>query len=179
MKKSIRLWSIFVILMGFITTFSSCHTNDNSDEAENVNLAVGDTLPTFTATFTDGSTIQTQDLKGRCSVIVFFSVRCPDCQRELPEIQRLWDAIDHIETPILLISRAEGCEIIEPYWKKTGLTMPFSAQPNRSLYALFAASRIPRIYICDATNTIRYIHTDEAMPTAETLKDEIESIKTQ
>ena len=176
MKRKFKFGCIVSILISFIATFTSCHTNSN-DETDSHDLTIGNTLPSFTASFTDGTTIHTQDLTGHCSVIVFFSVRCLDCQHELPEIQRLWDAIDHTETPILLISRAESSEIIEPYWQKTGLTMPYSAQPDRSLYALFATSRIPRIYISDATNTIRFIHTDEAMPTAETLKGEIENIQ--
>ena len=176
MKRKFKFWCIVAILTSFIATFTSCHTNSN-DETDSHDLTIGNTLPSFTASFTDGTTIHTQDLTGHCSVIVFFSVRCLDCQHELPEIQRLWDAIDHTETPILLISRAESSEIIEPYWQKAGLTMHYSAQPDRSLYALFATSRIPRIYISDSKGIIRYIHTDEVLPTCETFQAELQTIK--
>ena len=55
--------------------------------------------------------------------------------------------------------------------------MLYSPQSDRTIYHLFATSRIPRIYISDSKGIIRYIHTDEVLPTCETLQAELQTIK--
>lgn len=152
---------------------SLCMACMGTDPDEGANLQVGDALPSFVVTMSDGTSVATSDLMGHPSVIVFFSTSCPDCQKELPEIQRLWDATDRAEVPILLIARAQEKADIERYWQAEGFSMNYSPQSDRSVYHLFATSRIPRIYISDRKGIIRYIHTDEVLPTCETLQEEI------
>ncbi len=142
-------------------------------------LVVGDQLPEFEVTMNDGSVVRTADLKGQPSVVVLFSVDCPDCRHQLPEIQRLWNMnkgdslIQGQRIPIVLIARKCMAEDIEPFWKFAELTMPYSPQPDRKVYSRFAPSRIPRIYISDASATIRVAYADTGMPTAETLAKDI------
>jgi len=150
--------------------------NSDIEETEGNNLSIGDALPDFAVTMTDGTSVSTSDLIGHPSVIVFFSTTCPDCQKELPEIQRLWNSIDRTLVPILLISRAQKKSEIDKYWQANGLSMTYSPQADRTVYSLFATSLIPRIYISDSKGIIRYIHTDEVLPTCETLQEEIESV---
>jgi hypothetical protein len=143
-------------------------------------LVVGDQLPEFEVTMNDGSVVRTADLQGQPSVVVLFSVDCPDCRHELPEVQKLWDMSRQGELtgngkplPIVLIARKNLAEDIEPFWKFSEFTMPYSPQPDRKVYSRFAPSRIPRIYISDASTTIRVAYADTGMPTAETLAEKI------
>ena len=122
----------------------------------------------------DGSTIRTSDLLGGVSVVVFFNVGCGDCRVELPEVQRLWDL--QLGVPIVLIARENTEEAIQSFWQQAQLTMPYSPQSDRKVYSLFASSRIPRIYICDNQGVIRFSHSDDTMPTAEQMADEIKAI---
>lgn len=66
---------------------------------------------------------------------------------------------------------------IERYWQSKSFSMTYSPQADRSIYNLFATSLIPRIYICDRNGIIRYIHTDDVLPTCETLLTELQTIK--
>ena len=150
--------------------------NSDPDEMEGANLGVGDSLPTFSVTMSDGTSISTSDLMGHPSVIVFFATSCHDCQKELPEVQSLWNVTDRTAVPILLIARAQAQADIEQYWQAKGFNMIYSPQSDRSIYHLFATSRIPRIYISDCNGIIRYIHTDEVLPTYETLQAELHAI---
>ena len=43
--------------------------------------------------------------------------------------------------------------------------MPYSAQPDRKVYSLFASSIIPRIYAVDENLTIMDAFSDKGMPT--------------
>lgn len=188
MKKNI-LWmlaAIFICALT-VTTMTACGgcsaVDDKVDGDEVIDadsLVVGDQLPEFEVTMNDGSVVRTADLKGKPSVVVLFSVDCPDCRHELPEVQKLWDRSRQGELtgngkplPIVLIARKNLAEDIEPFWKFSEFSMPYSPQPDRKVYSRFAPSRIPRIYISDASATIRVAYADTGMPTAETLAEDI------
>ena len=100
-------------------------------------------------------------------------------RHELPEIQRLWNMnqadslIPGQRIPIVLIARKCMEENIKPFWQFAELTMPYSPQPDRRVYSLFAPRVIPRIYVSDAQGIIRHMYVDIGMPTAETLTAEI------
>ena len=172
MKRNIMrcfAWGLILLCL----TCMSC----DPDEMKGADLGVGDALPTFSVKMNDGTSVATSDLKGRLSVIVFFATTCPDCQKELPEVQCLWDSVDRTAIPVLLIARAQGQAEIERYWQSKSFSMTYSPQADRSIYNLFATSLIPRIYICDRNGIIRYIHTDDVLPTCETLLAELQTIK--
>ena len=178
--RKFLLWFLAALLM---TACGGCSAIDDEADGDEVmdadSLVVGDQLPEFEVTMNDGSVVRTKDLLGQPSVVVLFSVDCMDCRHELPEIQRLWNMnegdslIQGQHIPIVLIARKCMEEDIEPFWKFAELTMPYSPQPDRKVYSRFAPSRIPRIYISDASATIRVAYADTGMPTAETLAEDI------
>ena len=100
---------------------------------------------------------------------MFFHTGCPDCQQALPRMQRLYDTYHRQGVQFALISREEGASTIEDYWQTNGFTMPYSAQEDRTIYELFAKSRVPRVYISDNGGRVRAIFTDDPVPTYEEL----------
>lgn len=110
-------------------------------------VAVGDRLPAFRVTLDDGTEYDSS--APGPSVIVFFHTGCSDCQRELPELDARYKAGAYDGIRIVCISRAETAETVAPFWREHGLTLPYSAQPDRRIYDLFASSVIPRIYTTD------------------------------
>ena len=185
--RKLLLWFLAALLM---TACGGCSAIDDKVDGDEVmdadSLVVGDQLPEFEVTMNDGSVVRTADLKGQPSVVVLFSVDCPDCRHELPEVQKLWDRSRQGELtgngkplPIVLIARKNLAEDIEPFWKFAEFTMPYSPQPDRKVYSRFAPSRIPRIYISDAAGIIRSAYADTIMPTAETLVEDISRVTTE
>ena len=187
-KKNLLTMLAAIFICGLtVTTLTTCGgcsaIGDEADGDEVMDadsLVVGDQLPEFGVTMNDGSVVRTADLQGQPSVVVLFSVDCPDCRHELPEVQKLWDRSRQGELtgngkplPIVLIARKNTVEDIEPFWKFSEFTMPYSPQPDRKVYSRFAPSRITHIYISDASATIRVAYADTGMPTAETLAEEI------
>ncbi len=65
---------------------------------------------------------------------------------------------------------------ISTYWKEKGLEMAYSAQNGRMVYEKFAYKGIPRIYINDRDGIIRFVFTDDPVPSYDDLKDSIESL---
>ncbi len=138
------------------------------DEPEGGNIGIGDELPEFTITLSDGTTVGTQDLRGSESLIMFFSTQCPDCQEVLPVVQSFYEEYSE-QMRFILISREDGEENVKSYWQEHNLTLPYSAQNDRSVYRLFATSGIPRIYISGPDLIVRSVFTDSTLPTLEDL----------
>lgn len=90
--RKLLLWFLAALLM---TACGGCSAIDDKVDGDEVmdadSLVVGDQLPEFEVTMNDGSVVRTADLKGQPSVVVLFSVDCPDCRHQLPEVQKLWD----------------------------------------------------------------------------------------
>ena len=127
---------------------------------DNSILHIGSNIPPFSITLNDGRTIDTDTLKGKPAIIVFFHTGCIDCQKELPLLQKAYDQWNS-QIQLICISRAENKESIEQFWNRKKLTIPYSAQPDRHIYHLFAHKGIPKIYITDHTGKVRAFFSEK------------------
>ncbi len=166
MKKMILLMGIAIMMV------SGCI----KDDKEGADLKVGDRLPDFEVVMSDGSVVSDESLKGSVSVVMFFHTTCPDCQETLPVMQRIYDEFGREGVKFAVISRGESGEVIEVYWRKSGLKMPYSAQEDRSAYEKFAKTLIPRVYVNDRDGIIRYIYTDNPVPEYDDLKSALDNL---
>lgn len=139
-------------------------------------LKVGDTLPDFEVVMSDGAVVTDDVLKESLSVVMFFSTVCKDCRQTLPQMQKIYDEYASKGVRFALVSRAESEASIISFWEENGLVMPYSAQNDRNVYELFAREGIPRVYVCEKGGIIRYIHTDNPVPSYDVLNDSIESL---
>ena len=162
---------ILMILCAFL-----CSSGCIKDNVEGVELKVGDRLPKFSVVMSDGSQVSDESLLGSVSCVMFFHTSCPDCQRTLPVVQQVYDEYAQNGVLFALISREQTSRSVRAFWAQEKLSMPFSAQSDRTIYNKFAQSRIPRVYICDKDGIIRYIYTDDPTPTYENLNDSISSL---
>lgn len=143
--------------------FSCIDDKEDEINLEDI-LTVGDSLPDFTVSMNDGCIITGASLRESVSVIVFFHTSCPDCRQVLPHIQSLYDNYSAQGVTFALISREEEINTIEQFWQSQNFTMPYSAQPDRTIYELFAKTRVPRVYISDNKGIIRAFFTDNPVP---------------
>lgn len=143
-------------------TFASC-TSEGTYEVDDKHslIRVGEKLPQFSIEMTDGTSLSTSSLEGKPSVIVLFRTTCSDCQRELPVLQNLYETYGH-DVNFVCIGRAEEKDVVEAYWTEHGLTLPCSPQSDKMIYNLFATQTIPRVYISDASLTVRSIFVEKA-----------------
>lgn len=153
---------IFGLLMALVCTTQGCIADE---EPHGVTLGVGDTLPEFSVTMSNGEAVTTPSLLGKVSVIVFFNTNCSDCQKELPVVQQVWQYYQGNPNIVIVpIAREEGNDEILKYWEENGLSMPYSPQETRDVYSLFAPSIIPRIYIANSNGLITASFGDKDMP---------------
>ena len=124
----------------------SIHEEDDVVER----IVVGSRVPIFSVNVVDYEGLTTSFSTNRLygeTVIVFFSTQCKDCQRELPELNDYY--LKHKDDEgfqMVAISRAVGEDMVAPFWEEYGLEIPYSAQPDRRIYEMFAKSIVPRVY---------------------------------
>ena len=171
MKRQTAYHSI-LLLFSFLLV--SCITEEEEIQT-GINLVVGDKIPSFSVVMNTGETISDKDLSGQLSLIVFFNTGCKDCQKELPVIQRFYDT--YPEYPLICISRAETESSIAKYWKENKLTLPYSAQRDKTIYEKFASQTIPRIYIVSPEGIILHIFTDNPLADFDTLAKAVQEAK--
>lgn len=138
-------------------------------------LSVGDNVPTFSVTLDNGMQLESSDLRGHKSVIVFFNTSCSDCRRELPMLQSVYNQLPQDVTWVC-IARDEDNVSISEFWEDNSLTMPYSAQRGRDVYDMFASSGIPRIYIIGEDLHIAAAFSPETIPAPSILLDILRNI---
>lgn len=167
-----RFMKRLLLILSCIFIVSSCI----KDKPQGSDLKVGDMLPDFEVVMNDGAVVSDEGLSGSVSVVMFFHTSCPDCRQALPRMQQIYDEYASKGVAFALISREDAEQDVEAYWDEQGLKMPYSAQNDRKVYEQFASSRIPRIYINDRNGIIRYIFTDDPVPSYDDMDSSIESI---
>lgn len=160
------------LFLSALIIFASCVTDD---EPDNSGVSVGDPLPHFSVTLDDGTHVSDVSLKGKVAVIELFNTSCQDCRRSFPVMQQLYEwSREEDDIFVFAIARDEDHTSVAGYWHDNDLTIPFSPQPDRQVYNLFATSGIPRIFIADKTGVVTAAFAPEDEPTLQTLVEAVE-----
>lgn len=161
-SKRISCW-LSTLLCLWMALLSSCVTED---QPNNEGVEVGDPLPSFSVTLNDGRKVTTKSLCGKKVLIELFNTSCPDCQESLPMINTLYNSMkDQEDVEIFAIARDELATAIALYWEDNDFTLPYSPQPDRKVYELFASVGIPRIFIANPDGIITATFGPEDTPT--------------
>ena len=134
-------------------------------------IGVGDSVPKFDIGLSDGSLFQSRVDRHSVKVVVFFDTECSDCQRFLPEFQRLVtklrsqeNRVDGVAVRCCAIAREQKTTEVADYWKAKGFDMPYYAPGNRTLYHRFAQKTIPRVYVVEPKGIVIAVFTDSPVP---------------
>lgn len=149
---------VYILFCLLLVLFSGCVKDDEPRSL----VGVGDTLPHFEVTMNDGCTVSDLTLRGREAWIVFFNTGCADCRRELPRLEAVHRS--RPELTIVCIARSEDAASVAAFWRENDLTLPYSPQPDASVYHLFATSGIPRLYVADASGRITAVYSEKGFP---------------
>lgn len=144
------------------------------DDPEVFSLKPGDPLPEFSVQDNKGEIVSNATLYNKVGVIAFVNTGCPDCRRELPELEKAYrQFVGDERVRFIVISRLQGYDSLTEYWIANSLTLPYSAQEDDFVFQKFASQNIPRIYIASPEGIIYYTadETDAAM--AETIIEQI------
>ena len=163
-----------IMFIAFLFLFSMCIQDDPE---EVFSLKPGDSLPEFSVQDNKGEFISNATLKGKIGVIAFANTGCPDCRKELPEIEKAYQQFRNDESiRFIAISRSQGYESLTDYWIKNAFTLPYSAQEDDFIFQKFASQNIPRIYIASPEGIIVFTSDDSYVVTTKIIVEQINRI---
>jgi len=157
-----RFKHTLLLLLGLLL-FTSCagkepsHADPADEVAKTTLTRVGQMAPDFTVERIDGGTISLAEQRGKVVLVNFFATWCPPCKEEMPHLQtRIWDRFRSDAFVLFSVAREETPDIVAPFVAERELTWPFTVDPEREAFALYASGYIPRNYVLDRSGRIVY-----------------------
>jgi peroxiredoxin len=150
---------ILILVMGLSISGAIAQKEIPADYAYIVK--VGQQIPDFSMTTTDGKTIHTADLKGKVVMFQFTASWCGVCRKEMPHIEaEIWNA--HKNNPnfaLFGIDLDEPKEVVEKFAKQIPVTYPLALDPKGDIFYQFAekGAGVTRNVIVDITGKIVFM----------------------
>jgi len=111
----------------------------------------GKLAPDFTLTSLDGRQISLADYRGQKPVVLdFFATWCPNCRRDMPKQQALYEKYGE-DLEVIAINLNESQKKVEKFVTNNGFTFPVVMDPS---------GHAARTYQVNYTNTHIYINKD-------------------
>ncbi|MCG6188565.1 TlpA family protein disulfide reductase [Maribellus maritimus] len=116
----------------------------------------GEKAPDFTFETAPGKMQKLSDFKGKVVWINFFATWCPPCRKELPHLQKeVYDKYkDNKDFVLIILGREHSWDEINTFTSEQGFTMPFSPDPDRKVFSIYAKQNIPRNFIINKDGKI-------------------------
>lgn len=124
-------------------------------------VKIGQQVPDFKLTTTDGKTISIADLKGKIVMLQFTASWCSVCRKEMPHIEAdIWKKYkDNPNFALYGIDLDEPKETVEKFAKQIPVTYPLALDPKGQIFYTFAEKEagVTRNVIIDKTGKIVYM----------------------
>ena len=128
-------------------------------DAGEPNLKVGDTMPDFTVSLTDGTTATLSELLKEKDLVVlnFFASWCVPCEREFPDMEKVYQA-NSDRMVILSLSAYEDdtMEVIADYKESHGLSFPMGLSGSE-LAATVGVPAYPTTLFIDRSGKVGFV----------------------
>ncbi len=124
-------------------------------------VEIGQQMPNIDFILTDGTTIKTDDLKGKVVMLQFTASWCSVCRKEMPHIEKdIWQKHKNNKDFALFgVDMDEPLDKVKKFAKDMEITYPLALDPGAKTFYTFAAKSagITRNVIIDKTGKIVYL----------------------
>jgi len=120
---------------------------------------IGPTLgqaPAFSVTTLDGSTLTSDDLRGRTVVLNFWATWCLPCRLEMPALQALHDEMDPDQVQVIGISVDVTRGPVADYLAEHEITYPIGMASGELRRAMGGITAVPTTFIIDPDGVIQH-----------------------
>jgi len=122
---------------------------------------IGDTIPDFTMTLTNGKKVSSKDWKGKVVMLQFTASWSGVCRKQIPFVEQdIWLKNKHNRNFVLFgVDRDEPLEKVKRYQKEMDITYPLAIDPFADVFGIFADKRagVTRNVIIDQKGKIVFM----------------------
>jgi peroxiredoxin len=141
------VWGM-VLLAAMVAT--GCNAKRDAAPAVEGGLA-----PDFTLNDLSGRPVKLSSFRGKVVLVNFWGTFCPPCREEIPSLVRLNQSMRGKPFQLLAIAiDKEGKEIVDDFFKKTGVTMPALIDADGEVAGRYGTSMVPETFIVDTKGVI-------------------------
>jgi peroxiredoxin len=101
----------------------------------------------FTLTDLSGKTWTLKDLKGKVVMVNFWATWCPPCQKEMPDLEALYNRYKDQGFVILALSQDDETDKVAPFIAERKITYPVFLDPGQKIGNEFEVSGIPKSFV--------------------------------
>lgn len=160
LKGTMVLWGIFFLTNAFSQRTDTFPKQEIPDDYEFI-VKIGDQIPDFTMTLTNGKQVSSADWKGKVVMLQFTATWCGICRKEIPYIKRdIW--LKYKRNPDFLlygVDRDEPLEKVKRYQKEMDIPYPLAIDTNADVFGIFADKKagVTRNVIIDRNGKIVFM----------------------
>lgn len=103
----------------------------------------------FTVTDLQGKSWTLKDLKGKVVLVNFWATWCPPCQKEMPDLQALYNQYKDQGFVILAFSEDDETNKVAPFIAERKITYPILLDPGQKMGNQFQVNGIPKSFLYD------------------------------
>ncbi|MDR2911700.1 MAG: TlpA family protein disulfide reductase [Alistipes sp.] len=148
-------------------------------------LPVGAPMPEFSVSNPDGTIVTDADLRGHRTVVALFRTTCPDCSREMPNVEEAFrrtststGTANNLDVRFVAISKEDNAaETVPAYWEATGMTMPWFLDPAGAAFESFGVAYVPTLYLFGTDGKVAYVAVETFDFSADELVTLIENLQ--
>jgi peroxiredoxin len=157
MKKIVFL---FIIVLSAFTNNAQTYQKEIPVEYGYI-VKLGQTIPDFDIVLPDGTTLNTNSLRGKVLMLQFTASWCSVCRKEMPHIEReIWEKYKNNPDFLLYgIDLKEDREKVVEFQKQIGITYPLALDLEGKIFYSFAAqdAGVTRNIIVDKNGKIVFM----------------------
>jgi peroxiredoxin len=112
--------------------------------------------PDFILKDMNGQTHRLADYRGKVVVVNFWATWCPPCVKEMPSMQKAWEAVQQDNVVILAINNGEDIRQVQAFHRKIPLSFPLLLDTNMQIMTEWKARGMPTTFVVDTEGRLAY-----------------------
>jgi cytochrome c-type biogenesis protein CcmF len=118
----------------------------------------GQAAPDFALDLLDGTTLTLADMRGKVAVINFWATWCLSCERELPDLQTLWEAYQGQGVVVVGVAFQDEEAEVQEMAARLGITYPLGLEPAGRISRAYGITAVPETFVIDAQGQVACVH---------------------
>jgi peroxiredoxin len=172
MKQKRLITRIVILTLLFATigyTFYFGYFNERS------NVQAGDKSVNFILEELDGSRIELSDLRGKGVFLNFWGTYCPECVKEMPLMEEMYQVYSNEGIELIAINAGETELSVQRFVKRFNLSFPVVIDKGKDVYDAYGVNPLPSTVLIDEYGDIVDVYTGPL--TEDIIKEFMEQIK--